>query len=110
MAIRYFLAEEPIQNDQGQDCCLIVEIHAPDVVDHQWVQQAVENAIEEESGKRLTLWSADQDEAFQYLQADPGATPRFVELRDWCPTVLVSIADIVILQLAHIGIWPPVAP
>ena len=25
MAILYFLAEEPIQNDQEQDCCLIVE-------------------------------------------------------------------------------------
>jgi hypothetical protein len=85
MAIRYFLAEEPIQNDQGQDCCLFVEIHAPDVVDDQWVQQAVENAIEEEFGKRLTLWSADQDEAFQYLQADPGATHGSLSLGTGVP-------------------------
>ncbi len=97
MAIRYFLAEEPIQNVQGQDCCLIVEIHAPDLVDDQWVQQAVENAIEEEFGKRLTLWSANQDEAFQYLQADPGATHGSLSFRDWCPTLLESIADILIL-------------
>jgi hypothetical protein len=41
VAILYFLAEEPIQNRQQQDCCLIVEVHAPDRVDDQWVQQAV---------------------------------------------------------------------
>src|SRR5260221_14644750 len=43
VAILYFLAEEPIQNREQQDCCLIVEVHVPDRVDDQWVQQAVEN-------------------------------------------------------------------
>jgi hypothetical protein len=74
MAILYFLAEEPVQNHQQQDCCLIVEVHAPDGIDNQWVQQAAENAIEEEFGKALTLWSANEDEAFQYLETDPDAT------------------------------------
>ena len=58
VAILYFLAEEPIQNREQQDCCLIVEVHAPDWVDDQLVQLAAEEAIEDEFGKRLTLWSA----------------------------------------------------
>jgi len=43
VAVLYFLAEEPIQNREQQDCCLIVEVHVPDRVDDQWVQQAAEN-------------------------------------------------------------------
>jgi hypothetical protein len=35
--------------------CLIVEVTAPDGIDSRWVQQAVENAIDEQLGKRLTL-------------------------------------------------------
>jgi len=67
MAILYFLGEEPVQNDQQQDCCLIVEVTAPDGIDSRWVQQAVENEIEEQFGKRLTLWSINEDEALHYL-------------------------------------------
>jgi hypothetical protein len=40
VAILYFLAEEPIQDREQQDCCLIVEVHVPDRVDDQWVQPA----------------------------------------------------------------------
>jgi hypothetical protein len=54
VAILCFLAEEPVQNRQQQDRCLIVEVRAPDRVDEQWVQQAAENAIEEEFGKTFT--------------------------------------------------------
>jgi hypothetical protein len=82
-----FLAEEPIQNRQQQDCCLIVEVHAPDRVDDQWVQQAAENAIEEEFRKALTLWSANEDEALQYLRPDPGATGGLLDLRSGVPLV-----------------------
>jgi hypothetical protein len=85
MAILYFLGEEPIQNDQGQDCCLIVKVNAPDPVNGQWVQQAAENAIKEEFGKELTLWSASPDEAVQYLQSDPGATHGSLSLRTGVP-------------------------
>jgi hypothetical protein len=85
MAILYFLAEEPVRNDQQQDCCLIVEVRAPDRVDDHWVQQAAENAIEGEFGKRLTLWSANEDEASQYLQAETGATHGWLELRTDVP-------------------------
>jgi len=70
----YLLAEEPVQNDQRQDCCLIVEVRAPDDIDNQWVQQAVERAIREKFGQGLTLWSANEDEAFHYLETDPDAT------------------------------------
>ena len=85
VAILYFLAEEPIQNRQQQDCCLIVEVHIPDRVDDQWVQQAAENAIEEEFGKALTLWSANENEALQYLR--PGATSGLLDLGNDVPLV-----------------------
>ena len=87
VAVLYFLAEEPIQNRQQQDCCLIVEVYAPDRVDDQWVQQAAENAIEEEFGKALTLWSVNEDEALQYLRLDPGATRGLLDLRSGVPLV-----------------------
>ena len=87
VAILYFLAEEPIQNREQQDCCLIVEVHVPDRVDDQWVQQAAENAIEEEFGKALTLWSANEDEALRYLRPDPGATRGLLDLASGVPLV-----------------------
>jgi hypothetical protein len=37
-------------------------------------RQAAGNAIKEEFGKGLTLWSVNEDEAFQYLETDPDAT------------------------------------
>jgi hypothetical protein len=80
MAILYFLAEEPIQNREQQDCCLIVEVYAPDRADDQWVQQAVENEIDEQFGKRLTLWSINEDEALHYLEAMPDATHGALQL------------------------------
>ena len=66
---------------------LIVEVHVPDRVDDQWVQQVAENAIEEEFGKALTLWSANEDEALQYLRPDPGATHGLLDLRSGVPLV-----------------------
>ena len=52
MAILYFLAEEPIRNDEQQDCCLVVEVNAPDRVNEELVQLATEEAIEDAFGKR----------------------------------------------------------
>jgi hypothetical protein len=80
MAVLYFLGEEPVQNDQQQECCLIIEVHASGEVDNQWVEQVAGNAIEEQFGRRLTLWSVNEDEAFQYLQAEIGATHGYLEL------------------------------
>jgi hypothetical protein len=77
VAILYFLAEEPIQDREQQDCCLIVEVHVPDRVDDQWVQQAAEDAMEDEFGKRLTLLSANEHEVFQYTTASR-RHPRFL--------------------------------
>lgn len=74
MAILDFLSEDPVQNEQRQDCCLIVEVHASDGIDNQWVQHAAENAIEAQFGERLTLRSTNEDKALQYLQADTGPT------------------------------------
>jgi hypothetical protein len=59
---------------------MIIEVNAPGLVDDRWVQQEVGNAIEEEFGKRLTLWSVDEDEAFEYLDVDPGATTGTLDL------------------------------
>ena len=80
MAILYFLGEETARNHQQQDCCLIVDVHAPDRDDDQWVQQAAENAIEEEFGKRFTLRYIKEDEALQYLEAMPDATHGALQL------------------------------
>ncbi|HEX3445571.1 MAG TPA: hypothetical protein VHS80_12725, partial [Chthoniobacterales bacterium] len=65
MTILYFLADELIQNHQ-QDCWLIAEVHAPDWIDHQLVQLAAEEAIEEKFGKRLTLRLTDQEKTSRY--------------------------------------------
>ena len=80
VAILYFLAEEPIHDREQQDCCLIVEVHVPDRFDDHWVQQAAENAIEEEFGKRFTLRYIKEDEALQYLEAMPDATHGALQL------------------------------
>jgi len=85
MGILYFLAEGPVRNDQQQECCLVVEVHAPDGVGDRWVQQAAEDIIEDAFGKRLTLWSASKEEASQSLQAEPGATHGYLELRNAVP-------------------------
>jgi hypothetical protein len=50
MAILYFLAEEPVRNDEQQDCCLIVEVHAPDWINDELVRLAAEEAFEQEFG------------------------------------------------------------
>ena len=102
VAILYFLAEEPIRNREQQDCCLIVEVHVPDGVDSQWVQQAAENAIGEELGKSLTLWSASEDEALQYLRPDPGVTRGLLDLASGVP----SIAGSLINRLGRRGLEP----
>jgi hypothetical protein len=80
MAILYFLGEEPIRNDQQQDCCLILEVHAPHEIDSELIRLAAAEATENEFGKRLTLWSANEEEASQHLQAVPGATKGYLEL------------------------------
>jgi hypothetical protein len=80
MAILYFLGEEPIRNDQQQDCCLILEVRAPDQIDNELIRLAAEEAIENKFGKRLTLWSAHENEASQHLQAESGVTHGYLEL------------------------------
>jgi hypothetical protein len=80
MAILYFLGEEPVRNDQQQDCCLILEVNAPEEIDKELIRLAAEETIENEFGKRLTLWSANEEEASQYLQAGLGATHGYLEL------------------------------
>jgi hypothetical protein len=40
----------------------------------------VENEIEEQFGKRLMLWSINEDEALHYLEAMPDATHSALQL------------------------------
>jgi hypothetical protein len=51
MAVLYFLAEEPIQDREQRDCCLIVEVHVPDRVDDQWVQRRPKMRSKKNSAK-----------------------------------------------------------
>jgi hypothetical protein len=85
MAILYFFAEEPVKNDEQQDCCLIVEVHAPHSINGELIQLAAEEAIEDAFGRRLTLWSANEGEASQHLQAAPDATHGYLELGGGTP-------------------------
>jgi hypothetical protein len=85
MAILYFFAEEPVRNDEQQDCCLIVEVHATDGINDELIQLAAEEAIEDAFGRQLTLWSANEDEASQHLQAAPDATHGYLELGGGAP-------------------------
>src|ERR1700719_3901411 len=55
MAAFYLLADETVQNQQQQDCRLIVEISAPDGADNQRLHKAAEIAIKEKFGTALTL-------------------------------------------------------
>jgi hypothetical protein len=74
MAILYFLADGPVQNDQQQDCRLIVEVHASDGADVQWVHAEAEIAMKEKFGERFALKPTSEQAASKYLEADPGAT------------------------------------
>jgi hypothetical protein len=74
MAILYFLAEEPVQNYQQQDCRLIVEVHAPDDADVKWVHAEAEIAMKEKFGEGFMLKPTTEQAASKYLEADPGAT------------------------------------
>jgi hypothetical protein len=56
------------------------EVYAPDWINEELVQLATEEAIEDAFGKRLTLWSTNEDEASQHLQATPGASHGYLEL------------------------------
>ncbi len=85
MAILYFLGEEPFRNDQQQDCCLIVEVHALDWIQDELIRLAAEEAIDQNFGQRLELWSADEEEATHYLQADPAATRGSLMLGSGAP-------------------------
>jgi hypothetical protein len=80
MTIRYFIAEKPVRNDQQQDCCLIVEVHAPGWIDDQLSQLAAEETIEGEFCKRLMLFPANKGEAHQLVQEESGVTYGYSEL------------------------------
>jgi len=69
VAILYFLADEPVQNHQQQDCRLIVEVHAPDGADIQWAHAEAEIAIKEKfhEGFALKLPGHRSRAACQYL-------------------------------------------
>ena len=85
MAILYFLADEPVQNHQQQDCRLIVEVHAPDGADTQWVHKDAEIAIKEELGEGFALKPTTEQAASKYLEADPGATHGALNLATGVP-------------------------
>jgi hypothetical protein len=74
MAVLYFLADEPVQNDQQQDCRLIVEVHVPEGTDNESVHKETEVAVREELGQGLALTPTTERAASKYLEADPGAT------------------------------------
>jgi hypothetical protein len=79
VATLYLLADEPVKNQQQQDCHLVAIIYAPDVSDSGALRKEAENKIKEEVdkkfalGERFALRFTDKDTASEYLRADPGA-------------------------------------
>jgi hypothetical protein len=78
MATLYLLADEPVKNQQQQDCHLVVIIYAPDGSDSGALRKEAENKIKEgvdkkfALGERFELRFTDKDTASEYLRADPG--------------------------------------
>ena len=70
MACLHFLADQPVQNHQQQDCRLVVEVHAPEGADNQWIQGVAENAIKQTFDNHLTLKPISQQAAARYLRDD----------------------------------------
>jgi hypothetical protein len=86
IAILYFLADEPVQNHQQQDRRLIVEVHASDGTDNQWVHKEAEIAIKQELGEEIALKPTSEQAASKYLDADPGrATHGALDLATGVP-------------------------
>jgi hypothetical protein len=85
MAILYFLADEPVQNHQQQDCRLIIEVHAPDGVDIKWVHAEAEIAMKEKFGEGFALKPTTEQAAAKYLDADPGLTHGTLDLATGIP-------------------------
>ena len=85
VAILYFLADEPVQNHQQQDCRLIVEVHAPDGADIQWLHAEAEIAIKEKFREGLALKPTTEQAASKYLEPDPGATHGALDLASGVP-------------------------
>ena len=79
MATLYLLADEPVKNQQQQDCHLVAIIYAPDGSDSGALRKEAENKIKEEVdrkfalGERFALRFTDKNTASEYLRADPGA-------------------------------------
>jgi hypothetical protein len=93
VAILYFLADEPVQNHQQQDCRLIVEVHAPDGADIQWVHAEAEIAMKEKFGEGFALKPTTEQAASKFFGSGSRRHLRRIKLSDWSPTVLPSSAD-----------------
>ena len=82
MAILYFLAEEPVKNDQWQDCFLIVGIYASDWDDDQWFQQGAENAIEDDrkrDARNARRFPMDSRPRLKPMKSQPKRSKKAVE-------------------------------
>ena len=72
MGTLYLLADETMQNQQQEDCRLIVEVETAGETDNQALHKAAEVAIKEKFGRNLPLMPISEQAANLYLQADPG--------------------------------------
>jgi hypothetical protein len=113
MATLYLLADEPVKNQQQQDCHLVAIIYAPDGSDSGALRKEAENKIKEEVdkqfalGERFGLRFTDKNTASEYLRADPGHAKGSLNLPSTVPVDLAHSADSLIWRTGPRAIVVP---
>jgi hypothetical protein len=82
MATLYLVAQEPVANEQQQDCRLIVQVNGtPEGGDNQALQQEAEAVMKERFPAALTFDLISEQAATAYSQADPAPTTGSTNLK-----------------------------
>jgi hypothetical protein len=89
MATFYLVAQEPVANEQQQDCRLIVQVTGTaEGGDNQALQQEAEAAMKERFPAALTFDLISEQAATAYSQADPAPTTGSINVKSgrvsWC--------------------------
>ncbi|HYY26824.1 MAG TPA: hypothetical protein VE860_02720 [Chthoniobacterales bacterium] len=78
----FLLANQPVPNQQQQDCRLVIEIRSPVQTDNASLQKAAEVEIKKNFDQALTFQPISEKAAVEYLSSDPTNTNGQLELND----------------------------
>jgi hypothetical protein len=76
----FLLANEPVPNQQQQDCRLVIEVRSPIDTDNVSLQKAAEVEIKNDFDQALTFQPISETAAAEYLNTDPNNTNGELEL------------------------------